>query len=312
MAALNFPSSPVINQIYSANGTVWIYDGTVWLPFKQTSQIPPSTILGRGASITGVAEPLTLGSGLSIIGTTISSTAAGSLSGDSISDGDTLLTGLIFPISGLKVLGGLAGANSLSFNHSDENGASLNKNLNIILSQINHSLTLQGSSVIVSGSNKGDVTLNSNIGDVFNISTQLIGGKSVSKDSLVFWDQSAAKLTFLEPLSGISINGTGISLTDSGVTNSKLAGMAADRVKARIGTSGVPQDATIHQILDLLGTSSRGEIIIKGATQWEKLSPGISGYLLQTRGTGDNPEWVAPPVSTITESTVGYISAFLL
>lgn len=307
MAALNFPSSPSVNQIYSANGTVWIYDGVVWIPFKQTNQIPPSTVLGRGVGLTGVAEPLTLGSGLSIVGTTISSTAAGGGGGGGVLEGTILNTGFIFTQDALKL-------QEASYELSLNSSSSLTKDvaLQFNVNDSNVDLNLFGESISLGGSNFGDVTLNSSVTDIFNISAQLISGKSGSKDSLIFWDQSANKLTFLEPLSGISINGTGISLTDSGVTNAKLAGMAANTIKARVGTSGAPQDATIHQVLDFLGASTRGEIIFKGATQWEKLSPGISGYILETRGTGSGPEWVQPAASTSTEATVGYISSFLL
>ena len=33
MAALNFPSSPFTNEIYTANGKSWRWDGTSWKTF---------------------------------------------------------------------------------------------------------------------------------------------------------------------------------------------------------------------------------------------------------------------------------------
>lgn len=33
MAALDFPTSPTLNQVYSANGRSWIWDGTAWNPY---------------------------------------------------------------------------------------------------------------------------------------------------------------------------------------------------------------------------------------------------------------------------------------
>ena len=33
MAALDFPASPTLNQIYTANGKSWIWDGTAWNPY---------------------------------------------------------------------------------------------------------------------------------------------------------------------------------------------------------------------------------------------------------------------------------------
>lgn len=308
MANLNFPSSPSVNQTYSANGRVWIYNGIAWVPFTTSSVIPPSTLLGRGVGVSGYPEPILLGSGLSMSGNTINSSSVGG-GGGGVLEGTVLNTGFTFTQDALKLQ---EASNNLSLNSTSSllDDRSLAFNVN----DTDVTLHLLGENVYLGGSNLGDVTLNSSITDVFNISAQLISGKSAPKDSLIFWDQSANKLTFLEPLNGISINGTGISLTDSGVTNAKLAGMVANTIKARVGTSGAPQDATIHQILDFLGTSARGEIIFKGATQWEKLSPSISGYVLETRGTGSGPEWVPPPASSSvsTEATVGYIGSFLL
>ena len=34
MATLNFPSSPSINQQYTANGSTWTWDGVSWLAFN--------------------------------------------------------------------------------------------------------------------------------------------------------------------------------------------------------------------------------------------------------------------------------------
>jgi hypothetical protein len=308
MANLNFPSSPSVNQTYSANGRVWIYNGIAWVPYTTSNVIPPSTLLGRGVGASGYAEPIILGSGLSMSGNTInSSSVAGG--GGGVIEGITLNTGFVFAQDALKL-------QDLSENLHLNSSSSLtdNRYLTFNVNDGNVDLSLFGDNIFLSGSNFGDVSLNSSVTDIFNISAQLISGKPAPKDSLIFWDQSANKLTFLEPLSGISINGTGVFLTDSGVTNVKLAGMAANTIKARVGTSGAPQDATIHQILDFLGTSARGEIIFKGATQWEKLSPGTSGYVLETRGTGSGPEWVPPPASSSvsTEATVGYIGSFLL
>ena len=34
MATLNFPSSPTLNQQYTANGSTWTWDGVSWLAFN--------------------------------------------------------------------------------------------------------------------------------------------------------------------------------------------------------------------------------------------------------------------------------------
>jgi len=48
MAALNFPTSPTLNQIYTANGKSWKWDGTAWKPFNTIS------ISGGGTGLTSI------------------------------------------------------------------------------------------------------------------------------------------------------------------------------------------------------------------------------------------------------------------
>lgn len=37
--SLNFPDSPSLNDTYTANGTTWIWDGTVWAIRFKTARI---------------------------------------------------------------------------------------------------------------------------------------------------------------------------------------------------------------------------------------------------------------------------------
>jgi hypothetical protein len=48
MAALNFPTSPTLNQIYTANGKSWKWDGTAWKSFNTLG------ILGGGTGLTSI------------------------------------------------------------------------------------------------------------------------------------------------------------------------------------------------------------------------------------------------------------------
>ena len=77
--------------------------------------------------------------------------------------------------------------------------------------------------------------------------------------------------------------------------------------------NGNPQPVTLSSSLDSGIGSTRGSILYRGATGWAALSPGTSGYFLQTQGAGANPAWAAAGggnLSTTGTTAVGYLPKF--
>ena len=50
---------------------------------------------------------------------------------------------------------------------------------------------------------------------------------------------------------------------------------------------------TVAITLDNILGSTQGSIAYRSATQWTQLTPGTSGFLLQTNGSSNNPSWVS-------------------
>jgi hypothetical protein len=92
-------------------------------------------------------------------------------------------------------------------------------------------------------------------------------------------------------------SGTGsfaATIANDAVTNAKLANMTASTIKARITAStGDPEDATLTQVLDLVGSAAQGDILYRGTSTWSRLAAGTSGHYLKTNGTGSDPAWAA-------------------
>ncbi|MFZ9968154.1 MAG: hypothetical protein ACO3IN_14365, partial [Steroidobacteraceae bacterium] len=90
-------------------------------------------------------------------------------------------------------------------------------------------------------------------------------------------------------------SGTGsfaATIANDAVINAKLANMTASTIKARITAStGDPEDATLTQVLDLVGSAAQGDILYRGTSTWSRLAAGTSGHYLKTNGTGSDPEW---------------------
>jgi hypothetical protein len=96
-------------------------------------------------------------------------------------------------------------------------------------------------------------------------------------------------------------SGTGsfaATIANDAVTNAKLANMTASTIKARITAStGDPEDATLTQVLDLVGSAAQGDILYRGTSTWSRLAAGTSGHYLKTNGTGSDPEWATVSAS---------------
>ena len=59
------------------------------------------------------------------------------------------------------------------------------------------------------------------------------------------------------------------------------------------GSSAAPAANTLTAILDDILSNSQGAVIVRGATAWEAITAGTSGYALVSQGTSTVPQWSA-------------------
>jgi hypothetical protein len=75
-----------------------------------------------------------------------------------------------------------------------------------------------GASGTLSGSNSGDVTLAASVADVLDLTGQALSADDPGADRILFWDDSESKLRHLTAGSGLSISGTTLTATASGLS----------------------------------------------------------------------------------------------
>ena len=183
---------------------------------------------------------------------------------------------------------------------------------------------------------QGNITLtvDSNIDDIFSATSSgynaTFTADSAGSDKIVFWDQSASKLTYLTVGSGLSLSGTTLSVP---AVNTDLVTDTTPQLGGNLDVNGRDIISTSNGDIDLdphgsgsvvaKGNTTRGagEIVLNcelnshgvtlkgpahsaGATYTFTLPPnaGTNTYLLQTNGSGTT-SWVAPPPVVTTNNS---------
>lgn len=82
------------------------------------------------------------------------------------------------------------------------------------------------------------------------------------------------------------------TIVDEIVTRQVIAGSGLDGGGSLGGPGDITITANTQEILDAI-TTTQGSILYRGATNWQALTPGTSGYFLKTNGAGADPEWAA-------------------
>lgn len=90
-------------------------------------------------------------------------------------------------------------------------------------------------------------------------------------------------------------NGNATTIADNAVTYAKMQDVTAtSRILGRkTAGAGDPEECTLSEILDFIGSAAQGDILYRGAAGWARLAAGTSGHYLQTQGAAANPQWAA-------------------
>lgn len=239
----------------SSTGTVFTIDNSAVTYAKMQNVSATSKLLGRNSSTTGPPEEITLGSGLSMSGTTLSVTGGGT--GDVVGPGSSTdnaivrfdgTTGKLVQNSAATVADTSGDITAGKYNGVTISGSST------------PTLAVTGTTT-VSGANTGDQTITLT-GDVTGSGTG----------------------SFAATIANSAVSNAKMANMSASTIKARIT-----------GSTGAPEDATFTQLLDLVGSAAQGDILYRGASTWTRLGAGTSGQFLKTQGTGANPLWASVP-----------------
>lgn len=137
-------------------------------------------------------------------------------------------------------------------------------------------------------------------------SSSALAGIAVSTtEALLFASPVATSLitasSGITALTGdVTASGTGsvaATIPNDTVTYAKMQNVTAtSRILGRkTAGAGDPEECTLSEILDFIGSAAQGDILYRDAAGWARLAAGTSGYFLKTQGAAANPTWAAVP-----------------
>lgn len=96
----------------------------------------------------------------------------------------------------------------------------------------------------------------------------------------------------------ITVSGTGATWTidNDVVSYAKMQNVSATaRVLGRkTAGAGDPEEVSLSELLDFIGSAAQGDILYRGASSWARLAAGANGTYLQSQGAGANLQWSTP------------------
>ena len=94
----------------------------------------------------------------------------------------------------------------------------------------------------------------------------------------------------------------GTTIAAGVVTYAKMQDVSATArvIGRKTAAAGDPEECTLSEVLDFVGSAAQGDIMYRGATTWTRLGAGTAGFVLQSGGPAANPSWAASSGGTPT------------
>jgi hypothetical protein len=307
----------------SGTGTVLTIDNDVVTYAKMQNVSAADKLLGRGnGGGAGDVQEITLGTNLSLTGTTLNAASGSSYTDEMAQDAvGAMIDASLTYVDGTPLLQRSALTGDVT--------ASAGSNATTIA---NSAVTFAKIQNISTDTLIGRDTAGTGVATEINVGNgiQFTGGnaigiaadgvdftmlQNIATDTLLGRDSSGTgNVEEIELTAPLAFDGAGnIKISDDGITYALMQNISASKQVLGRNSSGAGdvQEVTLDQLLDWVSASvAQGDVLYRGASSWARLAAGTSGLFLRTSGTSANPSWAAPVLvkrktadETVTSST---------
>ena len=291
--AINFPNDPDTNDTHTHNGLTWIFDGTTWI-LQTTVQGGATTFTGltdtpsshnntkwlksNGNELIWTDEPTGSGTTYELKTNQVNSNVNLKLDSASGTDDNVLITAgsnitfsaiseggfTIAASSGTATIsdgdyGDITVSNTGSIWMIDDNTVGPDELKDTTVSPgsyTNTSITVdqQGRITSASTGSSTPLTLGTSVNDIFDLAGDTLNADDPAADRIVFWDDSAGKLTHLSLGTNLSITGTTLNSSSGsgGLTQEEVedvvGAMFSGNTETRISATYVDNGANAGKI----------------------------------------------------------------
>jgi hypothetical protein len=154
-----------------------------------------------------------------------------------------------------------------------------------------------GAGGVHGGSGGGSLATLSDV-DVGGSPSPANGSVLVYSAALGKWIDSTAAGVADGDKGDITTSGGGSTWTvdNNAITYAKMQDVSATSraLGRKTAGAGDPEELTLSELLDFIGSAAQGDILYRGAATWARLAAGTAGQVLRTAGAGANPTWGNP------------------